>query len=209
MQDCPRAGHTTSSSSLSGRRLDGYGKLSGPLMALGRAWFNGRTAAFQAAGRGSIPRARSTSRRSPHRLRVYVNRFLPLCAAALVCVSLVSSVHAAPGPSARLVPHRVSIGRSATLIASRLTPKRYYDLLLAVPNASKPRAERFITTVVKSDAHGNIRASIQLPILAICGAASLYLMAPQSVLAARASLTLTGCTASKRSTSPPPPPHKK
>src|SRR5690242_12521931 len=98
-----------------------------------RAWFKGRTAAFQAAGRGSIPRARSIVqlKASGVSMRQQVRA---AAAGALLLTAFVAPTSAVHAATARLsvAPHKVKIGRSMTVSGTSLPPRSYVTFLLAV-----------------------------------------------------------------------------
>lgn len=110
--------------------------------------------------------------------------------------------------SVRVVPYKVGIGRSATLIGSHLPANKIFTFMLQVPNANAPRVSQFVQTtkLPRSDGRGNLRMQFRMPIVPVCGAASIYVRVFGQAPAVRAPIVLTGCTPPKHVSVPPPPP---
>ena len=138
-----------------------------------------------------------------------------LAASALLAACLAggafapSSAGAAAQASARVSPQRVGLGRAATLVASHLAPNKYYYLILSVPRGPKPRFRVFIPKLGKADGKGNMRVTFRMPIVTMCGPASVDAFQAGTPHVVHAPFTLTGCTAPRTSSPPPPPPVKK
>lgn len=108
-------------------------------------------------------------------------------------------------PRAQVRPARVAIQGHATVTASHLRPRVLVTLLLALPDLAKHRVEQLLG-VTHADARGNIRVTVSIPLITTCGAASLYVISPQTAQHLRARFAVTGCRAGKQSAAPPPPP---
>jgi len=113
--------------------------------------------------------------------------------------------------SVRITPDRVAIGKTVTLIGTRLPAKTYFSLILSVPNTARSPWKTFIPTLAKSSAHGDLRIKFKLPVVPLCGPATLFVYATGSAQALKAPLTLTGCKriSAGAPPAPPVPPKKK
>src|SRR5206468_579780 len=122
-------------------------------------------AAFQAAGRGSIPRARSIS---IPRKRPFSNAIIPPGVPVFRCLSMsvlvtccllaggaVLPASAASSPTAKIQPKKVAINKKATLVGSHFQAREIYTVLLAVPNLQHAKTKRFVA-VGRSDDKGNL-----------------------------------------------------
>ena len=107
----------------------------------------------------------------------------------------------------RVVPGKVAIGKTVTLLGSHMPANTYFALIITVPTNSKSPWKQFIPSLAKTDSHGNMRVRFKMPVLPLCGPASLYVYAKAQALTA--SLTLTGCKAPRPVPPPVPPKPKK
>jgi hypothetical protein len=139
---------------------------------------------------------------------------LLLIASTLWITALATSPAMAAGGlhgSVRITPARVAIGKTATLIGTRLPAKTYFSLILSVPNTARSPLETFIPTLAKSNAHGDLRVKFKMPVVSLCGPATVFVYATRSSKALKATLTLTGCSRASAGAppAPPAPPKKK
>ncbi len=116
--------------------------------------------------------------------------------------SVTAATHA---PQARILPAKVAIRGRATVYASHLHPGTVVTLLFAVPDIASHRAERLLGAT-HADARGNVRVIVSIPLVTICGPASIYVISAQTAQHLRARFTLTGCKASGKGAAPPAPP---
>ena len=130
-----------------------------------------------------------------------------LISAIAVAASTPAEASATARPALKASPARVSIGASVTLRGSHLAPNQQFLLLLAIPKIQKGATERFFKSFAKSDSHGNLLATQQIPILNRCGAATIYAypFPARKTSQVEARITITGCRTRKRTKIPPPP----
>jgi hypothetical protein len=130
--------------------------------------------------------------------------------AALLFVSgsameTVSQAAYASGPMLLLSPSRVRIGGRTTLHGRHLRPKSFYTVLFQAPHDPHGRFSRLLG-LARTNAHGSVTMTIQIPIVPHCGTASVLAYLSRHTTTSRAPLTVTGCKAGNASAPPPPPP---
>ena len=149
--------------------------------------------AFQAVGRGSIPRARSNFSIASCSPGVKM-QLVRLIATVLACATalVVLPAEAKPRATFQVLPRQPKDGGPVTLVGTNLNADSFYTLLLAVPDVHRPLAERLFGPV-KTDASGRLNIRMHLPAVTHCGKASVY---AYGTLAAplRSVITLTTCT---------------
>jgi hypothetical protein len=113
--------------------------------------------------------------------------------------------------SVHITPGKVAIGKTVTLIGTHLPAKTYFSLILSVPNTARSPWKTFIPTLAKSNAHGDLRIKFKLPVVPLCGPATVFVYASGTAQALKAPLTLTGCKRPSAGAppAPPVPPKKK
>ncbi|MGH2447509.1 MAG: hypothetical protein ACRDFS_02750 [Chloroflexota bacterium] len=111
-------------------------------------------------------------------------------------------------PSFRVVPHKVNIGRMATIKGSHFPAGNRFFFMLAVPNSKHPKAQALLPGTLKAGKHGVLQGRVRLPILTKCGKASIYAFKVRGKQSVRAGIILGGCKAPKHGHAPPPPPSK-
>jgi hypothetical protein len=125
----------------------------------------------------------------------------------MFCLGAIPASATAATPRAHIVPSKVAIQSKATVTASNLQPHATVTLLFAVPDLRSHRVERLVG-ITHADGRGSIRVTVSIPLVTICGPASMYIVSALTPQNLRARFTLTGCKASGRVTAPPPLPHK-
>jgi hypothetical protein len=139
---------------------------------------------------------------------------LLLLGGALVIISFAKTPVMARGAlhgSVRITPGRVAIGKTVTLVGTHLPAKTYFSLILSVPNTARSPWKQFIPTLAKSSAQGSLRITFKVPVVPLCGPATVFVYATGTAQALKAPLTLTGCKRPSAGAppAPPAPPKKK
>lgn len=116
--------------------------------------------------------------------------------------------NAAARPTLQVKPGKVSIGGKATVIGSHLRANEFVTVMLSLSRPSNGSTGALLG-LGKVDGRGNLNTQVRIPVVTTCGAASVLVFTSQSGILARATVTLTGCTASKKASAPPPPPAPK
>jgi hypothetical protein len=131
-----------------------------------------------------------------------------LLGALLAALSEPAFAKSKPKPSLKVTPSKVAINTKAKITGSHLWANANVTLLIAVPDLQKNAAESFIGQVWRTDKHGNLKASVKMPIVTKCGKATIYVaqFPAKPGAFARTHITLTGCTSAGKGVAPPPPP---
>lgn len=178
-----------------------------------RAWFNGRMTAFQAVGRGSIPRARSSTHLSTfatlkvqESLLIRPRSLLAAFAVAGFATSLPLAAGAASTPTLKLAAKSLSPIKPAKVVGTHLKAKQVYFLLLAQPDLKHKKFTGLVGGAM-TDKSGKLVAKIMAPPSAKCGKATLYAYRPaKSTKMVSLKVTITDCHAKPVIGTPPPPP---
>jgi hypothetical protein len=105
-----------------------------------------------------------------------------------------------------VTPAKATIGRQVTISGRHLRPNTFYTLLLAVPNAQKPRVRAFFGGLGRTNPSGTFSVRTTMPVVVECGPAVVVALAAKVSTSVTAHVTLTGCRARGSLQAPPPPP---